>query len=170
MKMLCLPTCRTRPNSDPCSFPGRTTLALLPEPVLTIVRGKVPDARILLDLQKEWAASSGTANSYPQASLFVRRALADGHPEFLNSFTTEYQASIDRILADPKTAGIKAAAFLESPPAPVIAASIPGGNLAWVSASEARSSIEKYLGVLFDYAPNTIGGKLPDGGFYLKER
>ena len=152
----------------PMFISGRTTLALLPEPVLTIVRSKVPEARVVLDLQKEWAAASGTSESYPQASLFVRKAVAEGHREFLDSFLAEYEASIGRILADPEVAGVKASSFLDSPPAPVIAASIPGGNLAWASAPEARPSVEEYLGVLLDYAPGTIGGALPDDGFYLE--
>jgi NitT/TauT family transport system substrate-binding protein len=33
-------------------------------------------------------------------------------------------------------------------------------------APAARKSVEKLLGVFLDLAPASIGGKLPDGGFY----
>ena len=151
----------------PALIAGRAPIAMLPEPVLSVVRTKAPEAEIMIDIQKEWAAASGTGSSYPQASLFVRRNVAREHPDFLSSFLTRYQASLERIVADPVKAGEWAASFLPSPPAPIIARSIPGGNLDWVSAQDARSDVEGYLEVLMDYDPKTIGGSLPDEDFYL---
>ncbi|MDF1569156.1 MAG: ABC transporter substrate-binding protein [Spirochaetaceae bacterium] len=151
----------------PALIAGRAPIAMLPEPVLSVVLTKAPDAEIMIDIQKEWAAASGTGSSYPQASLFVQRSVAREHPEFLSSFLARYQASIQRIVADPDKAGEWAASFLPSPPAPIIARSIPGGNLKWVSARNARSDVEEYLEVLMGYDPKTIGGSLPDDGFYL---
>jgi NitT/TauT family transport system substrate-binding protein len=151
----------------PALIAGRAPIAMLPEPVLSVVRTKAPEAEIMIDIQKEWAAASGTGSGYPQASLFVRRSVAREHPEFLSSFLARYQASLERIVADPDQAGEWAASFLPSPPAPIIARSIPGGNLIWVSAQEARSDVEEYLGVLMDYDPKTIGGSLPNEDFYL---
>jgi NitT/TauT family transport system substrate-binding protein len=38
-----------------------------------------------------------------------------------------------------------------------------------MSAVDARPAVEKYLQVLLDFSPETIGGKLPDAKFYYQK-
>jgi len=126
------------------------------------------DARIMLDLQAEWAAVSGLSNSYPQGSLFVSGEVAGSYPAFVRAFAQRYGESIALSNADPVAAGDRAAAFLETPPAPIIARSIPRANLRWVSAMNARNAVEEYLRVLLDFDPDSVGGSLPDDSFYFE--
>ena len=151
----------------PSFISGRSPISIMPEPALSMVITKVPDTKILLDLQREWAKVSNSSESYPQASLFVNGDTADNHTEFVTAFAAEYAASISRILADPAAAGRAASSFLDTPPAGVISKSIPRGNLEWIPAARARRSLEEYLGVLLDSAPKTVGGSLPGDGFYF---
>ena len=39
-------------------------------------------------------------------------------------------------------------------------------NIHYSSADDAKANVEKYLNVLLSFDPSTIGGKLPDDGFY----
>ncbi len=153
----------------PTFISGRSTISIMPEPALSMVMTKKSNAKILLDLQKEWEAVSGSSESYPQASLYASGKFADSHPEFIKAFTDLYAASLESVVADPQAAASKAATFLSTPPAPIIAKSIPRGNLQWVPAGEARAALETYFKVLHDFAPGTIGGKMPDENFYLKK-
>ena len=153
----------------PTFISGRSTISIMPEPALSMVRMKKPEAVVMLDLQEEWAGVSGNSSSYPQASLYASGAFADDHSEFIKAFAALYADSLDSILADPQQAGAKAASFLDTPPAPIIAKAIPGGNLRWVPAAEAREALEKYLGVLLEFAPDSVGGALPDDAFYFSE-
>lgn len=41
-------------------------------------------------------------------------------------------------------------------------------NLTCIKAADKKESVEKYLSVLYDFAPKSIGGKLPDNDFYAE--
>jgi NitT/TauT family transport system substrate-binding protein len=38
-----------------------------------------------------------------------------------------------------------------------------------MSAVDAKAAIEKYLQVLLNFSPNSVGGKLPDANFYYQK-
>ncbi len=154
----------------PSFIAGKSTISIMPEPSLTMVKKKVKGAKVVLDLQTEWQKMTGSDLSYPQASLYAKGELVKNNPEFISAFLEKYAASINKIVQDPEAAGKKAATYLSTPPAPIIAKSIPGGNLKWVGASKARESLENYLKVLLASNPKTVGGKLPDEDFYYTKK
>lgn len=150
----------------PAVITGKASISIMPEPALSMVRTKKSDVKIMLDLQDEWAKASGTPGSYPQASLFAKTEVVEKYPAVISAFVDAYAASIGAINSDPAAAGLKAATYLNTPPAKIIAKSIPGGNMKWVSALEARDALELYIGVLIEANPKSVGGKLPDDEFY----
>ena len=150
----------------PAFITGKASISIMPEPALSMVLTKKPETRIMLDLQKEWAALTDAVESYPQASLFAKAGIVEKYPEAVAAFVEAYAASIEAINSDPAGAGLKAAAYLSTPPAGIIAKSIPGGNMRWVSALDARASLEEYVNVLLKANPKSIGEKLPDDAFY----
>ena len=62
-------------------------------------------------------------------------------------------------LVEKHTLGLKAA---------IVAKSVPYANFTYASAAEARPQVENLLNVFLTFAPESIGGKLPDSGFYFK--
>ena len=154
----------------PAFITGKSPISMMPEPAFSLVKTKRPDAEILIDLQKEWAKISGTSNSYPQASLFIKAETAEKYPDFIKAFIREYSESIDRINSDPEAAGKKASSFLSTPPAEIIEKSIPGGNLKWLNSEEAAEPMKEYLQILLESNPDSIGGAQPDDRFYYKSR
>ena len=154
----------------PAFITGKSPVSIMPEPAFSLVKTKKPEAKVLIDLQKEWAKISGTSSSYPQASLFVSGKTAEKYPEFIDEFIRQYSVSIKNINSDPEEAGEKASYFLSTPPAGIITKSIPGGNLKWVDASDARKSMEEYLKVLNESNPGSAGGELPDDRYYYKNK
>ena len=53
------------------------------------------------------------------------------------------------------------------PKAPVAAKAIPDCNLCCVTGADIQPAIEPYYSVLFDANPDSIGGGIPDEGFYF---
>ncbi len=153
----------------PSFITGKSKFSIMPEPALSMVTKKRPSSHIMLDLQKEWAKTSPTGTSYPQASLIVIGDFAENNPDFVEAFCDAYNRGIEAIKANPAEAGKLASAYLKMPPAPVIAKSIPRGNLQWVPAVEAKAALEQYFQVFYDFQPGAIGGKMPDENFYLKK-
>ena len=154
----------------PAFIAGKSAISMMPEPAFSLVKTKRPEAKVIIDLQKEWKKISGTSSSYPQASLFIKAETAEKYPGFINEFIKQYSESIEIINKNPAEAGRKASSFLSTPPSAVIAESIPGGNLMWMNAGEARKSVEEYFQVLLKSNPDSIGGALPDDSFYFQGR
>jgi len=147
---------------------GKSSISVIPEPVLSNVMLKKANTMILLDLQEEWEKLNAGASSYPQASLIIKKEVYEKHPELINSFLKEYESSIDWLVKNSETAG----AYSEELGTGLSKAAVVNGlersNIRYVGAQEAKEAISAYLKVLYDYSPEVIGGKLPDEGFYLK--
>lgn len=150
----------------PAFLSGKAALSIMPEPALSMVMTKAPGTKILFDLQKEWAAVSASSGSYPQASLFIKADAAEKHPEFVSNLLTALDESVPGLHTDPEETGRRAASFLDSPAAPIIAKAIPRGNLLWRGADESKEALREYLTILLNSSPKTIGAALPDDAFY----
>ncbi|MDR1468875.1 MAG: ABC transporter substrate-binding protein [Spirochaetaceae bacterium] len=147
---------------------GRIQTALLPEPFATMARngrsGQEP-LREAADVQAEWVKAGGEAH-YPMTALVVDGAFAANNPVFMQALLAAYQKSLDWVRANPAEAGTLAEKHELGLRAPIVAASIPRSNFGYASAPEARPSIEALFRVFLEYAPSSIGGKLPGANFY----
>jgi NitT/TauT family transport system substrate-binding protein len=144
--------------------------AILPEPFATvaILNGKADKPLRRAVLLKDAWAQSGFGADFPMTLCVVRKSFAQKYPAAVRKFLDAYRDSIAWTVANPEDAGPlveKAGLGLK---APIAAKAIPECNFAFVPATEARASIEQLLSVFRDYAPESIGGKLPDDGFYFK--
>lgn len=145
---------------------GRVHTAVIPEPALTQVLTRRQDLSVALDLQKEWGDATGLADSYPQASIIISSRLIDNNPEFVRRFLQEVEQSIVWLNANPKTAGTWAEELQLGLTAAIVERALPRSNIRFVPAVRARRAIEQYLKVLFDFAPESVGGRLPGENFY----
>jgi NitT/TauT family transport system substrate-binding protein len=147
---------------------GRVKTAVLPEPAATQVMMRRQDVLPVLDLQRAWAAATGLGVSYPQASLLISNAVLNGYPEFVDRFLHEVAQSAAWVNSNPQTAGIWAEELQTGMTAKVVENALPRCNIRFVPAREARGAIEAYLRVLRDFAPESIGGRLPSEAFYFQ--
>lgn len=146
---------------------GKSSITIMPEPMLTIVNTKKPETKLVMDLQEEWNKQNGTEFGYPQASLIVKTELVENNKEFVNVFIEEFENSVKWLESEPTMAGEYYNELVTSLDSKVVEKSLPGSNLKYISAEEAKADIEKYLNVLMDFSKDSIGGKLPDEGFYF---
>ncbi|MBO4422172.1 MAG: ABC transporter substrate-binding protein [Clostridia bacterium] len=143
---------------------GSVTLGMLPEPNVTSVLLNNGDVRIALDLTEEWKKVSDT--DLVQGVIIVSKKFADGHPQALKTFLEEYKASVEYVngSADDASALIEAAGIV--PKAAIAKKALPNCNIVFVSGDEMKASVSAMLGVLYESAPKSVGGKLPDDAFY----
>ena len=52
------------------------------------------------------------------------------------------------------------------PQAPIALQAIPNCNLTFISGDDMKPAIEGYFGVLFNANKTSVGGAIPDEGFY----
>lgn len=145
---------------------GDAELAVLPQPFVTQVLAKDASMKILLDLNKEWDTASGGSSVLSMGCLAIRRDFADANPEFVADFLEQYEASVNFVNENPTDAakliadsGIVASAELAEK-------AIPYCNIVFKTALDAKPQISGFLQVLYDFEPASVGGALPDDGFY----
>lgn len=146
---------------------GKITLAAMPEPWVTEVLEKNTHLKVILDFQKEWQRVEQQGATYPQTCIVVRKQFAKEHPEVLRGFLKELNSSIAWTNANPKEAGVLAEKYVQ-----ISALSVEKGlkrtNLKYDDAYKNRKIIERFLERLVGFAPDSVGGKVPDEGFFYQ--
>lgn len=148
---------------------GKSDITVLPEPWVSTVLNKNKDLKLALDMQQEWVRINGADVPFAQTCLVVNADFAKNNPAVVTKFLEEYAAAIDWVNKNPAAAGELIKKQDIGIPADVAAAAIPRCNLRYMSAIDAKPAVEKYLQVLLDFSPDSIGGKLPDAKFYYQK-
>ena len=144
---------------------GEVDMAVLPEPMVTIACAANDKLSVALDLTAEWDKVY-PAGSLVQGCAVVRTAFAEDHPAEMAAFLKEYGASIDYLTQDPADAAKlieKTGVFTN---AAVAEKAIPRCNLCFITGADMQPVMDEYLSILYDLAPESVGGTLPDGDFY----
>ncbi|MBN1647258.1 MAG: ABC transporter substrate-binding protein [Spirochaetales bacterium] len=145
---------------------GQVDTVVLPEPFASrILKSKDADAHTVVDFQQDWKKYSGSAKTYPISALVVSPEIAGSHPKAIQVFLDAYSKSIDFVNTNPEAAGILIEKFGVFP-GDLAAQAIPGCNLVFIPAAEARLDVDEFLKLLLVSDPVSIGGELPDEAFY----
>lgn len=78
---------------------GQATIALLPQPFVTVAQSKIEGLRMALDLTKEWDALDN-GSSLITGVIVARREVVEENPAAVNEFLKEYAASVDYVNAN----------------------------------------------------------------------
>jgi len=145
--------------------------ALVPEPFATVAvingsTGDKPVIRAIL-LRDIWNAN-GLGTDFPMTLCVVRKEYAEKYPSTVRKFLEAYKKSIQWTNANPVEAGKLVEDNNMGLKAPIATKAIPSCNFVFIPAEQGKQSIEKLLSAFLTYAPEAIGGKLPDGAFYFK--
>ena len=139
-------------------------IAMLPQPFVTVAQGQLEGLQVAMDLSAQWD-KLGVDSRLVTAGLLVRKAFADEHPDAVAKFLEEYAASVDYVNENPAEAavlveqqGIVKAAVAEK--------AIPYCSLVCITGEDMKTAVSGYLQTLYDLKPETVGGAMPDDGFY----
>ncbi len=141
--------------------------AVVPEPFATIATLKDKNVVYAIDLQKEYKTLSSN-NVYPLTCIVVRSKFAKENPEAVKLFLKKFSNAVNWTIKNPALAGEYCEKYELGLAANVVAKAIPKSNYVYFSAEESQKEIEDLLKIFIKNDPSSIGGKLPDKGFYLK--
>lgn len=143
----------------------KTDLAILPQPFVSMVLKQNPNIKVLSDVQEEWALLTGQ-KQYPMSILVVRDEYARKNPVEVERIKAAYKSSIESILSNPEAAGerIEELGIMK---AAMATPAIPQCSLVYKDGESAKEEATAYYEILFELAPDAIGGKLPDEDFWL---
>ncbi|WP_244971263.1 ABC transporter substrate-binding protein [Vallitalea guaymasensis] len=148
---------------------GDNKIALLPQPFVTTVSMKNKDARIALDITKEWEKIQGEDSPLAMGCIVVDAEFAANNKELVDKFLQEYKESVDFVNANHEEAGKLIEKHEILPSAAIAQKAIPNCNIVYMSATDAKDTLQNLYEILFDFNPKSLGGKLPDGDFYYQK-
>lgn len=140
-------------------------IGLLPQPFVTIAQTQNPALRVALDLTEEWAAVSPDSQLITGV-MVVRTDFAQEHPEALERFLEDYQASVEWVNAKPELAAPLLVEAGIVPNEAVAVTAIPLCYITYLAGPGMKTALAGYLGVLFEANPASVGGALPGDDFY----
>lgn len=145
---------------------SENSVAMLPQPFVTVAQSQVEGLRIALDLTQEWNALDN-GSLFITAGLIVRREFAENYPDQFAAFLEEYKASTQYANTNVE----ETAALCESydiVKAGVAKTAIPFCNITYIDGDEMAEAVGAYLSILYEQNPKAVGGTLPGEDFYYK--
>ena len=144
---------------------GQVSIAVLPEPMVTVAKSKNPELKVALDLTAEWDKVSAEG-SLVQGCVVVRKEFAQANPQAIALFLEEYGASIQTMLEDIEGTAAKIEANGIFTKAAVAAKAIPNCNVCFITGAEMKTALEAFMSTMFEVAPASVGGSIPGEDFY----
>ena len=138
-------------------------IAVLPQPYVTVAMTQNENLRIVFDLTEEWEKIDGT--KLVTGVTVARKEFAESNPEALERLITNYTASVDYVNTNTDDAANLVEKY-DIVNAPVAKKALPYCNIVFMTGDEMKTNVEKYLTVLYESDPTSVGGELPDEGFY----
>lgn len=152
----------------PLFISGKAKLAVLAEPLLTAVKMKKPEVKVIFDLNEEWAKATGVEKGYPQACLIIKKDLIENDRKFVEEFIKLYEESRIWAAENPKVLGEYAEALEISVKKETLEKGIIWNNIETFDIKECKDEYYNYYKAIFDFAPDFIGGKIPDEKIYFE--
>ena len=144
---------------------GEVSIAVLPEPMVTVAKSKNPELKVLLDLTAEWDKVS-VPGSLVQGCVVVRKDFAAENITAVQTFLGEYGASIEALTTDVEGTAAKIEANGIFTKAAVAAKAIPNCNVCFIIDTEMQEALSQFLTIMHGVAPASVGGSIPGDDFY----
>ncbi len=145
---------------------GEIETAMLPVPAATAAiaqsKGSVRDA---IDLTRAWN-DLDNGSQLIMSAVVARADFVEEHPQAVDAFLKEYEASVNYVKDNAQEAGQLVADFGIAPSAAIAQQAIPQCNLVFVSGADMKPAINGYYEVLDSIDPTSVGGAVPDDGIY----
>ena len=117
-----------------------------------------------MDFNQAWE-DAGAEGTLTMGCIVARTAFLEEKPQAAENFLKEYADSIAYITGGAEDAAKLVVDAGIVPKEPIAKAAIPQANLVCVT-GEDMTGIQQYYEVLFEADPSSIGGGIPDDGFY----
>ena len=139
-------------------------IAVLPQPYVTSASMQDDTLRVALDLTEEWDKVCDT--QLITGVTVVRTEYAQEHPDVVEAFLKDYTASVDTANNDLDGTAALCEEQGVVAKAAIAKAALPNCNIVCITGDEMKADAAGYLQVLYDADPASVGGAMPDDGFY----
>ena len=143
-------------------------VGLLPQPFVTVALSQNDALSIIMDLTEEWVKlQAENSNSRLVTGVtIVNNDFLSSHPDMVDAFLEEHEASALYTDNHPAEAAELIAAAGIVAKAPIAEQALPYCNITCITGEDMKEALSGYLEVLYEQAPESVGGSLPDDAFY----
>ncbi len=139
-------------------------IAVLPQPFATAAQIKNEGLKANFALGDAWDELNNGSRLVTGVTIVRNDFLAE-HPGAVNKFLNDHFGSVEES-KDVDTTAELAVKYGIVEAAPVAKKALPNCALVCITGSEMKTALSGYLQVLFDADPASVGGALPEDGFY----
>ena len=139
-------------------------IAVLPQPFATAAQIKNEGLKANFALGDAWDELNNGSRLVTGVTIVRNDFLAE-HPGAVNKFLNDHFGSVENS-KDVDTTAELAVKYGIVEAAPVAKKALPNCALVCITGSEMKTALSGYLQVLFDADPASVGGALPEDGFY----
>lgn len=140
-------------------------IAMLPQPYVTTVMMNNDKVRVALNVAEEWDKVATNGSTVVTGVVVINKSFLENNKEAVDAFLAEYQASADYVNNNLKEAALLIEKF-DIFKAAVAEKALPYCNITFIQGEDMKTKISGYLETLFNQNPKTVGGVMPDDGFY----
>ena len=144
---------------------GAATIAMLPQPFVSVAQTKIEGLRVALDLTEEWDALDN-GSGLLTGVVVARKSFVEEHPAAVEAFLADYAESVEWVNGNNADAAQLISKYGIVEAAAVAEKALPHCNIVCITGGEMKEKLSGYLQVLFDAEPTSVGGKLPEADFY----
>ena len=143
-------------------------VGLLPQPFVTVALSQNDALSIIMDLTEEWdKLQAEDSNSRLVTGVtIVNNDFLSSHPDMVDAFLEEHEASALYTDNHPAEAAELIAAAGIVAKAPIAEQALPYCNITCITGEEMKEALSGYLEILYEQAPESVGGSLPDDACY----
>lgn len=143
---------------------GAATIAMLPQPFVTVAQSKIEGLRVALDLTEQWdALDNGSA--LLTGVIVARREVVEANPAAVDAFLKDYAGSVSWVNANTAEAAELIGSY-DIVEAAVAEKALPYCNIVCITGAEMKDKLSGYLQVLADADASSVGGAMPGDDFY----
>ena len=142
-------------------------IGLLPQPFVTVACSQNEALSVVMDMNEQWSLLQGENGSRMVTGVtVVLNAFLEENEKAVKHFLQEHQESTDSINSNVEKGAELAANAGIIAKAPIAQKAIPKCNITYIDGAEMKQALSGYLQVLFEQNAASVGGKLPEEGFY----
>lgn len=143
-----------------------TAVGVLPQPFATVAMMQDQELSLNFPLENAWKEYSPDGSGIATGVTVVRTAFAEEHPAAVAQFVADHQQSVAAAEEDPARAAqlIEEAGIVKAAVAQQVIENF--NPMTATAGEEMQSWVSGYLEMLYEIAPDAVGGQLPDEGFY----
>ena len=146
---------------------GVASIALLPQPFVTVAQNKIPGLRVALDLTAEWDALDN-GSGMVTGVIVARKDVVEANPEAVATFLKDYAESVEWVNSNVADAAQLIAQYGIVEAAAIAEKALPHCNIVCITGEEMKETLSGYLAALAEQEPTAVGGKVPaDDFFYI---